>query len=728
MATVRLMRQAATGLFLCSILIMLAALRPVPAAAHSNLVQSDPPAQAVLAKVPARVQLSFSEAVEPRSIEVMVLDAQRRQVDRGDAGLLPGANDAIAISLNPDLPASVYTVQWKVTSAVDGHTTRGLVPFTVGDTGSLPAAGAVVSAQTSSSSGGLLGVVARWLTVLSAITLTGSFVFVPVLLAPGLRLLDGIAVPAGRRRGAEDDAVAPVTAVEQVGAAAIDRLLRIAGITLVAFVTATLLLLLVETQTENGGKLLDAIGRPMWDWLTGTRRGSLWLIRAALIAGMAVGLALVTGDVRTRGRAAVERRWSWCVLAALGSGTLLAQSLGSHSAALRSQETLATGIDWLHLLAVAVWVGGLVQFGLAVLPALAPLGGPPRTRLLAGLVPRFSFVAGTSVGVIVLSGIYQTVRLLGGWGQFIDGGWGRALLIKLALFVPLLALGAFNLLVVSPRLGRLTGKMDRAAREAAAGVRSRFRRVVLAEVGIAVAILLVVGALTGNSPGKATGFTPEGPFRPFILKSEAEGLTGRLVLSPGRIGLNRFDLTVTGAGEQPPPNGTQVVLRVSTLDQDTGTNEANMESLGGGRFTTAGTYLSTVGLWEVAALVRRPGVDEVRLPFQLSLTGLTGQAEVRENRPAAPIERGRELYTANCVSCHGAGARGDGPLAGALQPRPVDLTVHVPLHTDKELRDWISNGIPRTAMPAWGSQFSEEEIQAIINYLRQVAEQANQER
>jgi mono/diheme cytochrome c family protein len=300
--------------------------------------------------------------------------------------------------------------------------------------------------------------------------------------------------------------------------------------------------------------------------------------------------------------------------------------------------------------------------------------------------------------------------------------------VKLALFGPLLALAAFNLLVLSPRLKRLAGKMDRAARETAATARSQFRRVVLAEAGIAVLILFAAGALISNSPGNVSGFTPEGPFRPFILRSGAEGLNGRLVLSPGRIGLNRFDLTVTTTANQPPPDGTEVVLRISTLDQDTGTNEARMEAAGGGRFTTTGTYLSTVGFWEIAALVRRPGVDEVRLPFQLSLTSLTGQAEVRENRPAAPIERGRELFANNCIQCHGATGRGDGPLAAALQPRPVDLTVHVPLHTDREIFEWITNGVPRTAMPAFKDAFTEEEIQAIINYLRQIAEQANQER
>ena len=708
------------------LVLAVALARPAPAAAHAELASSDPPAQAVLARAPARVVLSFTEPVEPRSIEVAVVNAERQPVDQGDAALVPGGGDAVAVTLNPALPAGVYTVEWKVTSAVDGHTTRGLVPFTVGDPGAIPAGAIDGGATSSGTSGGALGVLARWLTVLAAVVLAGTFAFVPLVLAPGLRMLDGAVAQAGSAADAEEGA-APADAAERVGAVAVDRLLRIAGLALVVFVAGAVLSLLVETDLFADGGLADAIGSPMWDWLRETRRGTLWLVRAGLMVALAAGLTAATRDVRARGRAAVERPWLWVALAAIGAGTLLVQSLGSHAAALRSQEAVAVAADWVHLLAVAVWVGGLVQLGLALLPALAPLGGPPRTRLLAGLIPRFSLLAGGSVAVIIATGIYQTVRLLGGWSAFTERAWGRALLVKLALFALVLAFAAFNLLAVRPRLARLAGRLDRAARETAAAVRLRFRRSVLAEAAVATLVLLVVGVLTGVSPGEGQGFSPSGPFRPFILNTQAEDLQGRLVLAPGRIGLNRFDLTVTDAGGKAVPNGTQVVLRVSTLDRDTGIAEARTEPRGGGRFTVTGTYLSTVGLWEVAALVRRPNSDEVRLPFQLSLAEATGQFEVRENRPAAPLERGRELYNNNCVQCHGATGRGDGPLAPALQPRPVDLTVHVPQHPDHVLAGWIANGIPRTAMPAWKDQFSEEEIQAIVNYLRQLAEQGNQQ-
>lgn len=38
------------------------------------------------------------------------------------------------------------------------------------------------------------------------------------------------------------------------------------------------------------------------------------------------------------------------------------------------------------------------------------------------------------------------------------------------------------------------------------------------------------------------------------------------------------------------------------------------------------------------------------------------------------LERGRALYAENCVACHGAAGRGDGPAAANLVPRPRDFT------------------------------------------------------
>ncbi|HSG43933.1 MAG TPA: cytochrome c, partial [Anaerolineales bacterium] len=39
----------------------------------------------------------------------------------------------------------------------------------------------------------------------------------------------------------------------------------------------------------------------------------------------------------------------------------------------------------------------------------------------------------------------------------------------------------------------------------------------------------------------------------------------------------------------------------------------------------------------------------------------------------ASLERGAELYTTNCTSCHGDGGMGDGPAGAALDPAPSPI-------------------------------------------------------
>jgi methionine-rich copper-binding protein CopC len=103
-------------------------LLPLPARAHAALVGSTPARRAVVTIVPPRVELRFSERLEPAFSSLSVRDAAGRQVDLRDARL---GIDAKSISVGvPSLPPGVYSVQFRVVS-VDAHVTEASFPFTV---------------------------------------------------------------------------------------------------------------------------------------------------------------------------------------------------------------------------------------------------------------------------------------------------------------------------------------------------------------------------------------------------------------------------------------------------------------------------------------------------------------------------------------------------------------------------------------------------------------------
>ncbi len=102
------------------------------------------------------------------------------------------------------------------------------------------------------------------------------------------------------------------------------------------------------------------------------------------------------------------------------------------------------------------------------------------------------------------------------------------------------------------------------------------------------------------------------------------------------------------------------------------------------------------------------------------------QGSLVEKRRAR-LERGRVHYLRFCAHCHGKTGQGNGRISYYLSPRPRDLSMglfkirstrtnNLPL--DRDLHRTIRNGIPGTAMPAWGSVLSDESIGALVEYIK----------
>jgi methionine-rich copper-binding protein CopC len=116
-----------------SLLASFLSIYPELARAHAEYERSDPPANAVIPEPPSEVHVWFTQELFRReganTLEVFGPDGA--QVDQGDARIDDDDRAHMLVSLQPDLPAGLYTVRWRTLSAEDGDDDNGEFSFTV---------------------------------------------------------------------------------------------------------------------------------------------------------------------------------------------------------------------------------------------------------------------------------------------------------------------------------------------------------------------------------------------------------------------------------------------------------------------------------------------------------------------------------------------------------------------------------------------------------------------
>jgi copper transport protein len=207
----------------------------------------------------------------------------------------------------------------------------------------------------------------------------------------------------------------------------------------------------------------------------------------ALAAGVAIWL-----DRPDRAQRSIVELLALGGALACAAAMLLVPGLVGH-AGQTSPRSLALALDWMHLAAGSVWLGGLA--GLLVLWGAARRGR--RLRALATVVPRFSKVALGAVLAIVATGTAQTVEHLPTLGALWETSYGRSIAVKIGLLGGALVLGAVNLLVTTPRLAGAGARDDPAAGGRGATL---LRRTVSGEVALVTATVFAAGVLTSLPP------------------------------------------------------------------------------------------------------------------------------------------------------------------------------------------------------------------------------------
>jgi copper transport protein len=507
-----------------------------PVRAHAALVSSDPAAGAELDSPPAAIALSFTEPPDPELSVIEVLDATGTAIETG--ATTRGAGNLLRTALPPALPDGVYTVSWRVVSEADGHLTAGAFAFGLGeDPGSAPP---IVEVTTPGPS--LSGVAGR------------------VLLYAGVAVLIAAAVVGGLAFGGRLAARRP--------------LLLAASGSLAVGIGA-----LVWSQAS-------VVGVGIVD-LFGSRAGRPY----AVLSG--VGIVAVASGIN----AALGSGRSALALAGVGAAAAaLVRAIGGHAAAAPTPAP-AIAIQWIHVVAVSTWIGGLVLLALRARTSEEGLAADAR---------RFSRIAVIAAPAAVVTGSLRAAAELGGIGWFLrafDTSYGTMLAVKVSVVGGLLALGAFNRF-------RGIGLLS-------ASRLSPLRRAVSAEVALAAVVLGLTGTITSLAP-RPEAPAQAGPVAAFARNTDfAATVEIRLRASPGTPGPNRFVVRLFDPGSGQPLEADAVSLRFEPLTV-TGVPESSLDlEPDGTAWSGRGTNLSLAGTWEVRATVLR-GADGVGVPLALT--------------------------------------------------------------------------------------------------------------
>jgi copper transport protein len=509
-----------------------------PAAAHAALRSSDPVDGAILRTAPSQVTLTFTEPPDPSLTAVHVLDAFGKRVEAGTPRPVAGGRFSISVPLG-SLPKGVYSVTWRTVSETDGHVTAGGFSFGVGVSpiGAAPPPG---SRQPATPSPSVLSVVGRWCL----------YAGLAVLLAAGTTATLAFRGELPHRRATLSIASA---------------------LTLVA----VLALVLAERSI---------VGVPLGDLLrSGAGRRLEWLVAAAAAAAVLGLIAAYRGG-----------RVPTALAAAAAAAAMLARAIGGHASG-GSFAGWEVALQWIHLLGVGVWIGGLLWLFLVL--------GASDVEQRASQVRRFSTIAATGLAAIVVTGVLRALNELGGWDRILHvfgTGYGTTLSIKVAVAVLLIGLGATNRYRNVPRF---------AARGPLA-----LRRTVAGELALAAGIFALTGVLTGLQP--PSGIPSPAGVPPLVATGSDFATTtrARVEITPGTVGPNRFVLRVTDYDTGRPVSADRVSLRFDLpTDPDVGSS-FRLSPASDHTWVGVSTALAIVADWNVTVFVQRSdGSTEVPL-------------------------------------------------------------------------------------------------------------------
>lgn len=423
--------------------------------AHAVLVDTEPKSGAILDESPSQITLTFDERVNTSFSSVRVLDFEGNELFSKRAERIQ--QEVVGV-VPPSLGDGTYVVIWRVTSA-DGHPVEGSFTFQIG--ASSQDVSSVVARFVEEEHGlSRLFSVIRWVLLAGIIVLIGGLCLI---------IRDPSAEVSLRTR------------------------MVLWGSWSFAFL-ATVQTLFAYGPHASGLKIYEATDLALLEETLGTAFGQWQVVRLALL----VAIAALLREIAWRDSRA------WRTAARMLLVAVVASVSSSGHAVTQGGAVVSVAIDTIHFLAVGMWLGGVVMIAIDRSTWLA--------EARSATMSAFSRMSGIVVPLIVVTGLTQSLIILGSPSDLLEYRYGRLLALKVVFVGVLVALGA-----VSRRILQRVGSRG-------------LGRSIVVEALVGATVIAVTAVLTGVPPTQAGTIEP---FSESIVRGE---VIADVTISPARVG------------------------------------------------------------------------------------------------------------------------------------------------------------------------------------------------
>lgn len=711
------------------LLLMLAGLAGLPSSAFAEptVVRTTPLDGEILQRTPTAVGIGFDIPLDQEQSSFQLLHPDGTEVTNTS---VTWSSDATSVTINlpKSFPDGVYTIVWNAVSASDGSATQGWSSFSVGN----PEDANIITIPTSAT--GHQGP-ADWVQ-------TGARFVALVGLAASLSIWPiwrGVIRPTlGRARA--------------IAASTTRALQQWAWIALGIGIIGSLVELVVHSMAERDAGVIDAIMQALGhdEW------GFWWIVRMALL--VVLGIALAISPWWYPGRARFNDILLWTIsllipLPLVVSGYAVHDEIGR----------VTTGMSqYLLYLSLSLLIGASI--GLAIVLRL--LHADTHKAAITALRTRFMWLVIVAGAIATLASFYLGSLFAGNLDALTETAFGNALMAQAILGIIAVVIAAFV----------LTRSFGTPASRTGATVLAVVMGLILIATSATDVLTPARTELVERSVQTREDVSFDGRPGIFLVAPGRAGVNHWRLETPGTYLQTETEVFVDISSPDFPQIGTktlqmyrvqgnafehhgtefslmgewQITIRIeepgfpssvatysqhfgeentsvnvpaapwklSTFSGLTGialsivaiTGIATAAVAGKGSLRKEASGLAAVGVALACVVLLQGRVDPL-------LVVESGEGAINPD-DIAMVTRGQDLYATYCLSCHGAGLRGDGPLAEALNPPPADFSQpHTKVHSDEDFIYWLQYGIQGTAMPGFRSQMSDQDIRDVIAFI-----------